>query len=153
MMNNNGKLKDNMSTMDMIITMSEGNPGAIQVIMQMMSDPDPIRFLDILLLDGLDIRGSQLYMLWSDCSDKNMEKYFRTLTMLRNGIFSEEQIKANLNLVYAIPFIDDSISPEETPAYGEEFGPDHPVWEEFCRIQREGFISKLEAELEVKKVL
>ena len=33
------KLTADMSTMDMVMTMCEGNPGALNVIMQMMNDP------------------------------------------------------------------------------------------------------------------
>ena len=61
----NEKLTGNMSAMDMIMIMSEGNPGAISVIMQMMNDSRS--FMDILLCDSLDIRGSKLYMLYNDC--------------------------------------------------------------------------------------
>ena len=145
---NEEKIKPNMSAQEIVITMCEGNPGAINVLMQMIGDPNPRGFLDILLLDSMGIRGSQIYMLWSDCSDKNMEKYFRTLMMLRCGIFSTEQVKGNLGLVCALPFIDDSISSGEIPNYGEDFGPTHPLWDTFCQTQKEAFVSKFEAKIE-----
>lgn len=144
---NKEKINTNMSTLDMLMVMSEGNPGALSVIMQMMQDKKPRGFLDILLLDSLDIRGSKIYMLWSDCSERNMEKYFRTLMMLRSGVFSEEQIQKNLNLTYALPFIDESINPNGTPNYGEEFGPTDEKWKEFCKVQKEAFIPKLEKKI------
>ena len=65
------KLTADMSTMDMVMTMCEGNPGALNVIMQMMNDPRS--FMDILLCDSLDIRGSKLYMLHNDCCEKNKQ--------------------------------------------------------------------------------
>lgn len=148
---NNEKLNANMSTMDMILTMSEGNPGAMNVTMQMIQDPNPRGVLDILLLDSLDIRGSKIYMLWSDCSGKDMEKYYRTLMMLRCGTFTEEQIHSNLGQVYATPFIDDNISPKGTPQYGEDFGPTHAKWDEYCEIQKEAFVAKLEQNSQKRK--
>ena len=39
----NEKITGNMSTMDMIMTMCEGNPGAMQVIMQMMNGQNMLK--------------------------------------------------------------------------------------------------------------
>ena len=143
------KLTGDMSPMDMIMTMCEGNPGALNVIMQMMNDPRS--FMDILLCDSLDIRGSKLYMLHNDCCERNNDKFNRTLMMLRCGIFSEEQIQANLNLLYAMPFIDDSIVVDGVPPYGKDFGPGDEKWDEFCAKQKEAFTQKLNAVLEQQK--
>ena len=142
----NEKLTGNMSTMEMIMTMCEGNPGALNVIMQMMNDPRS--FMDILLCDSLDIRGSKLYMLHNDCCKRNNDKFNRTLTMLRCGVFSQEQIHANLDLPYAIPFIDDSIIIDGIPPYGKDFGPGDEKWEEFCAAHKEAFTKKLNVVLE-----
>ena len=117
----NEKLTSNMDFMDIIMTMSEGNPGAVMVLMEMMRDPRS--FLDILLCDTLDIRGSKLYMLHNDCCGRNTGKFNRTLMMLRDGVFTEEQIHQNLDLVRAIPFIDDNLEIDGIPPYGEDFGP------------------------------
>ncbi len=142
----NEKITANMSTLDMVMTMCEGNPGALNVIMQMMRDPRSL--MDILLCDSLDIRGSKLYMLYNDCCNKNNEKFKRTLMMLRCGIFSKEQIQANLNLPYAMPFIDDSIVIEGVPPYGQNFGPVNEKWKEFCTKNRDAFNQKLNTVLE-----
>ena len=142
----NEKLTGNMSTMDMIMTMCEGNPGAMQVIMQMMSDPRS--FMDILLCDSLDIRGSKLYMLHNDCCGRNTDKFNRTLMMLRCGVYSQEEIQGNLGLVRAMPFIDDSIVIEGVPPYGKDFGPGDEKWEEFCQKNKDAFVQKLNAVLE-----
>ena len=143
------KLTADMSTMDMVMTMCEGNPGALNVIMQMMNDPRS--FMDILLCDSLDIRGSKLYMLHNDCCGRNNDKFNRTLMMLRCGVFSEEQIQSNLDLVRAMPFIDDSIVIEGVPPYGKDFGPTDEKWDEFCSINKEAFTKKLDAILEQQK--
>ena len=143
------QLTPDMSTMDMIMTMCEGNPGALNVIMQMMNDPRS--FMDILLCDSLDIRGSKLYMLFNDCCGRDTDKFNRTLMMLRCGVFSEEQIQGNLGLVRAMPFIDDSIVIDGVPAYGKDFGQTDEKWEEFCDKNREAFTKKLNAVLEQQK--
>ena len=132
------KINDNMSMMEKVITMSEGNPGAMSVIMGMMQDPTGLPDI-LLMLDSMDIRGSHLYMLNNDCCRRNPAKFKRTLMMLRSGVFTQEQIHENLERYYALPFIDDSIEMEGIPPYGEDFGPDHPKWDEWCKAQKESY--------------
>ena len=140
------KISANMSTLEMIMIMCEGNPGALNVIMQMINTPSG--FLDLLFCDSLDIRGSKLYMLHNDCCGRDNDKFNRTLMMIRCGFFSDEQIQSNLDLVRAIPFIDDSIVIEGIPPYGENFGPGDEKWEEYCSKNKEAFTKKLNAILE-----
>ena len=136
------KIKADMSMMDIMVVMSEGNPGALTILMQMISNPGG--FLNVLTCDSLEIRGSKLYMLWNDCCRRNYAKFERTLTMLRTGVFSQEEIEKNLGLVRAIPFINDSLVVEGVPAYeGEEFLPSNPLWEKYCTLNREDFLSRL----------
>ena len=142
----NRKITGNMSTIDMCMEMSEGNPGAIQVISQMMYDPR--NFMDIFLCDSLNIRGSKLYMLNSDCCGRNFDKFSRTLKMFRYGVYSLEEIHGNLDLVRAIPFIDDSIVIEGVPPYGKDFGPSNDKWKEYCQKNKESFDKRFKEALE-----
>ena len=146
----NGKITfDNMNFMDIIMVMSEGNPGAMAVIMQMMNDSS--FFMDMLLCDSFNIRGAKLYMLYNDCCERNMCKFKCTLLMLRNGIYSQEEIEKNLSLVRAIPFIDDGIVIDGISYYNQDFSSSHEKWEEFCQRNRDAFIEKLNAALSFKK--
>ena len=131
------KINGSMNVTEMVMAMSEGNPGAMMVMMGMMSDPTGL--FDILMLDSMEIRGAKLYMLNNDCCGRDPAKFSRTLMMLRSGVFTREQINANLERCYALPFIDDSIEMDGVPPYGEEFGSDHPKWDEWCKAQRESF--------------
>ena len=79
------------------------------------------------------------------------DKFNRTLMMLRCGVFSEKQIQSNLDLVRAMPFIDDSIVIEGVPPYGKDFGPTDEKWDEFCSKNKEAFTKKLDAILEQQK--
>jgi hypothetical protein len=135
------RINASMTALDMVVTMSEGNPGAINVVMTMLSNPDLAPFL--LLCDTLGIRGSRLYMLHNDCCGRNNEKFKRTLTMIKRGVFTEEEINDCLNLPYALPFIDDSIVIDGVPPYGEAFDESHPKWREFCEKNRAAFLAKL----------
>lgn len=132
-----GKINGNMDTMEMITIMSEGNPGAINVLLEMLQNPTGL--LDILMLDSMDIRGSHLYILNNDCCQRDPAKFKRTLMMLRSDIFTREQIDENLGRCRALPFIDDSVEIEGVPSYDEDFDPTHPRWNEWCKAQKESF--------------
>lgn len=135
-----------MNMIEVINTMSHGNPGAINVVCEMIKDPRMI--MDILLLDSLDIRDSHLYMLYNDCCGRKNARFARTLKMFRFGIFTIEEIKANLGQCRAISFIDESIKIEGVPSYDEEFGPLNPKWNEYCQAQKEAFSIKIAPILE-----
>ena len=131
------KIKGNMSITEVVMTMSGGNPSVMAVIVKMLEKPAGM--LDILMLDSLDIRGTQLYMLCNDCCDCNPDKFRRTLMMIRCGTFTQEQIHANLKRWRALPFMDESIEIDGVPSFDENFGPSHPKWDEWCKAQRESF--------------
>lgn len=144
----NEKITSDMNMMDMMMVMSEGNPGALNVLMQMMQDPRS--FMDILLLDSLDIRGSKIWMLYSDSCGKNTGKFNRTLMALRCGAYSQEEIQGNLGLCYAMPFLDDSIQIEGVPSYDEDFGPTHDKWDEYLKANKEAVAPKIRERIEVE---
>lgn len=144
----NEKITSDMSMMDMMMVMSEGNPGAITVLMQMMQDPRSI--LDILLLDSLDIRGSKIWMLYSDSCGKNVGKFNRTLMALRGGAYTQEEIQGNLGLCDALPFLDDSIQIEGVPSYDQEFGPMDAKWDEYIKANREAIVPKINERIEAE---
>lgn len=103
-MNTKTRLTSEMGIKEAIIEMSEGNPGALTCMMEMI-DSNPMAMLDILYFDSLGIYGSKIYMLWNDCCDRDMNKLNETLRYFREGDISEEEIHANLDKVRAEPFI------------------------------------------------
>lgn len=144
----NEKITGDMSIMDVMMVMSEGNPGALTVLMQMIQNSRG--FTDILLLDTLDIRGSKVWMLYSDSCGKNEGKFNRTLKALRCGAYSEEEIQENLGLCYAVPFLDDSVQMEGIPSYDEEFGPTDSKWDEYIKANREVVVPKIHERMEAE---
>ena len=134
----NEKIKSDMSVYDVIDVMSEGNPGAMRVIMEILQDQTG--FLKLLSLDSLDIRGVKLYMLYNDCCGRNMKKFKRTLELLNYGVFSHDEIMANLDeYAVALPFIDDELDIEGIPSYDEEFSYSHEKYEEFATMNRKNY--------------
>ena len=141
---NNEQLKPNMDMIEMIMTISEGNPGAIKVIKEMLKKPNGL--MDILLLDSLDIRGSKIWLIYNDCCNQDMNKYNRTLKALIGGAFSEEEIQENLELgrtSRSIPFLDDSVQIEGIPSYDEDFGPTDEKWDEYIQANRNIVVPKI----------
>lgn len=70
-MHNRAKLKVS-DTLTVINQMSEGNPGAVSVIMQLLESK--LGFVDILSLDDMDMRGPQIWAAFKHHCDCNIEK-------------------------------------------------------------------------------
>ena len=98
------RITADMNMLEMIVTMSEGNPGAATCLMQMLQE-DPMTMLDILWFDSMEIYGSKIYMLWNDCCGRDFGKLKQTIKYLESGRLSKEQIHENLNRERAKPFI------------------------------------------------
>ena len=98
------RINGKMTIQEIIITLSEGNPGAISCIMQMITT-DPEAIFTLLFFDSMEIYGSKIYMLWNDCSGRDMAKFKETVKYLQSGKISKEEIHKNLDLPYAKPFI------------------------------------------------
>ena len=140
------KITPNMSMMDMLMVMSEGNPGALTVLMNMLSDPTGL--LKILSLDSLGIRGPKIWMLYKDCSGENMDKFYKSLDLLRCGAYSEEEMEQNFGLPYAMPFLSDSVKEEDYAKDGEPLTPFSEGWNDYVQANRSTIIPRLE---ELKK--
>ncbi len=106
MENTNVRLTDpNMTVKDMLVTMCDGNPGALSAMMKMLERDQMQGTLHILLCDSLGIYGSKIYMLWNDCCGRDMEKLDETFAAFSEGKFTREQIHENLGKIRATPFI------------------------------------------------
>lgn len=78
------KLTD--TTMDVVVKMSEGNPGAMQVLMQMLSTPVG-GLHNILVLDSLGIYGTDIYVLHNDICERDLNKTLGVITAVQRGLF------------------------------------------------------------------
>lgn len=92
------KLEDDFETI--MLKMSDGNPGAITVMMDIVdkgSSIDPecgFPLLHILALDGMDIRGSDIWILYKDVCHENLTLMLALLRAKQLGIVSETHVKA-----------------------------------------------------------
>ena len=85
------------STMDFLVAMSEGNPGAINVLMQMM-DKSEMGLLDILSLDDMNIQGTQIWIGYKDYCGQDIDKFIECVRNRDNDMIAkinEEGLRGN----------------------------------------------------------
>lgn len=83
------------STMDVVVKMSNGNPGAMNAIMEILSkgklvDPDDSMqgLGSILMLDTWGIYGTDIYVLYSDICGKDLSKMLAVIRATQLGFFN-----------------------------------------------------------------
>lgn len=107
------EMTDNLG--DVIIKLSEGNPGAMTTLFEIMNhfDNDEMEFLGtFLVIDSMALYGSQLYMLWSDCCNRDIEKTVKVINLYCNGVITDKDIEERIkNVGYGKSF-DDLIQKE-----------------------------------------
>jgi len=64
-------LSDN--TRDVLVTLSEGNPGALRVLMQLLAREGGS--LDLLHLDDMNIRGTQVWVAFKDFAKEDLDTF------------------------------------------------------------------------------
>ncbi|MCV9929495.1 hypothetical protein OIU83_17675 [Flavobacterium sp. LS1R49] len=92
----NQRIQLNDTTMSVVAKMSEGNFGAMGVLVNMLKkdteaiDPDNLMggLGVILYLDALGIYGTDIYVLHNDICDSNLVKTLAVLRATQLGIFS-----------------------------------------------------------------
>ena len=90
------------TTLDVAVKMSEGNPGAVSVLAQMIKyggfiEPKSTGFMPILLLDSLGIYGSQIWVLYKDVCKESILNLLSILRYYQLGLMAEGDYLFNLN--------------------------------------------------------
>ena len=68
------KIGANMNMSEIITTMTEGSPGALSVLMELIKD-HVMGFMDVLSLDDMNIRGEQIWLGYKDFSNMDLDKF------------------------------------------------------------------------------
>jgi hypothetical protein len=84
---------------DVMVKMSEGNPGGLASIMSLVTEAQNINpgcmpngFDYILYLDSIGVYGTDIYILWSDQCNRDTEKFMMLLDAARTGIISDKKL-------------------------------------------------------------
>ena len=96
------KIEANDSIEDVLVKLSEGNPGALSVIVQIIKQANKINpacnfTIYLLILDTLKIHGSKIWMLYKDVCDQNLINTLGILMAYQLGNISELELKAAIN--------------------------------------------------------
>lgn len=140
------KLEPTMTRYEIVTTMTAGCSDLVPIVLSLLRSEDG--YLDLSLLDMMGIRGFKLERLINDCCQRRIEKFNRTMTMIRSGVFEEYEITTNLNFPRPIPFIDDDLKPEGTPSYDKNFPDNNYIWDRFCEMQHAHFQVQFRERLE-----
>src|SRR5215217_1731101 len=94
------------SIMDMVLKISEGNPGALTVLMKIMKegeaiDPQCHPMLTVMALDTHDIYGSRVWQLYKDVCGQNMVNMLGLLRAVQLGFMTERELS---NAIDSGPF-------------------------------------------------
>lgn len=96
----NPKIELDMSMQDVIYVMSEGNPGAINVLMAILTNNAEIDPQDafgglgpILGLDTADIYGSDIYVLFKYVAKSNLVDMLGLIRSVQLGYASDSELK------------------------------------------------------------
>ena len=98
------KITGNDTGMDMIAKMSEGNPGAINVLMQFITKApmiDPKSCMGglgpILMLDSCNIYGSRIWMLYKDVCNENIVATIAVIRATQLGIITKSTLNTAID--------------------------------------------------------
>lgn len=73
------KIHLNMTIQEVVSEMSEGNQGAISVMM-MILEKEPMRgIFDILSMDDMNIRGPQIWLAFKDFAGQDLDKMLKAV--------------------------------------------------------------------------
>ena len=71
------KIGIDMSVVDVMMLMSEGNPGAISVMAEILKKDPANGLMYILDLDDMNIRGTQIWVGYKDYCNQNLDEFMK----------------------------------------------------------------------------
>ena len=78
-MNEREKINVHATLVDIMLLISEGNPGAIREIEEIIDNDTISGFMTILGLDDMNIRGSQIWIGYKDHCEENLDKFITAI--------------------------------------------------------------------------
>lgn len=101
------KLKNIDNMQDIILQLSEGNPGALTACLEILKETSIEAISVFLTLDYMELYGSHLYMLWNDCCDRNIKAVIDVINGFITGKITKNDINERIkNVGYGKSFSD-----------------------------------------------
>ena len=127
-----GKIGCDDNLLDSIVKMSEGNPGAVTVLAELVKrtpEIDPQAGLGglhyVLMMDDWGLYGSQIWMVFKDVCGQSIEGVIALFRAHQSGILSEKELQQIIDkdeLYDFIPII--AAIQKELPTFAPSFAPD-----------------------------
>lgn len=94
-----GRLNLDASVQDIVLAFSEGNPGALQVMIETLKATEQTAqaYGCLFMYDALELYGPKLYMLWNDCLGRDINMMVRLAKLWRERKISGEFIQEHVN--------------------------------------------------------
>ncbi len=107
----NGRIKNDMNTLDAINALAEGVPISLNILAELVQNSNDDRWLlDLVTLDSFSIYGKDIFKLYKDCCESDIINLIDTIAHIRVGMFPSQKIKQNLNLETPVPLVDKVVS-------------------------------------------
>lgn len=107
------KLSPNDSTMDLMLKMSEGNPGALMLCTELFKLGTP-GVVALINLDDIGLYGDRLYMLWNDCCDRDADKVIKVIEAMNSGKFSAQDIRDRVSGGWGKAYTDEELEMDDS---------------------------------------
>ena len=100
-----GRLKIFGTIEDNFKIFSDGNPGALTALFELMKQAEDRTGLFLITLDRMQLYGSHLYMLWNDCCNRDINKVIKILELYEREIITQKDIDDRIkNVGYGLNF-------------------------------------------------
>lgn len=73
------KITMTMPPEDLLDRMTEGNPGAIRVMIEIFDKHGPEGIFTVITMDDMNIRGSQIWVGYKDHCKQNIDKFIKAI--------------------------------------------------------------------------
>lgn len=88
------RIKEGDNIMDIIVNMSEGNPGAATAMCELIKFSEYEGIVAILILDELKIYRSNIWVIYKDQCKEKADTMIMLLNAYKKGFLSEDKIKS-----------------------------------------------------------
>lgn len=99
MENLNKRITVGMKVPEMIMNVSEGNPGAMSCLIYLINK-NAKNIEALKMFDDMGIYGSKIYMIWNDSCKRDIDKFEKTIQLIKEGIITKEIIEEKASQGY-----------------------------------------------------
>ena len=89
------RFSDGMNGLQLIVAMSDGNPGATTVMALLAKEPGGVELIQ--MLDQMEVYGSKIWIIYSDLCKKSLESTKQRILLAALEPKLREELHADIN--------------------------------------------------------